>query len=118
MQGVFLVRTQFSYTSFWLCSDACFFSLRPPQHVLADVLGSVGVIISTILVNFTGWTGWDPIASLFIATLIVASVVPLVIDSGKVLALDAGPDVGENVRSALAEVRPLPSSLCPSLAPC
>ncbi|KZT43171.1 cation efflux protein [Sistotremastrum suecicum HHB10207 ss-3] len=59
-------------------------------HVMADTLGSVGVIISTLLIEFYGWTGFDPIASLFIATLIAASVLPLVIDAGKVLALDVG----------------------------
>lgn len=57
-------------------------------HVMADTLGSVGVIISTLLIQFYGWTGFDPIASLFIAILIAASVVPLVLDTGKILALD------------------------------
>ena len=57
-------------------------------HVMADTLGSVGVIISTILINIYGWTGFDPIASMFIAILIAASVFPLVMDTGRVLALD------------------------------
>ncbi|OCF31149.1 hypothetical protein I316_07116 [Kwoniella heveanensis BCC8398] len=70
-------------------------------HVLADTLGSVGVIISTILIRFTGWTGFDPIASLFIAVLIMASVIPLVIDSGRVLCLDVGNHKEEEIRSAL-----------------
>ncbi|KAK8861656.1 hypothetical protein IAR55_002479 [Kwoniella newhampshirensis] len=73
-------------------------------HVLADTLGSVGVIISTILIRFTGWTGFDPIASLFIAALIMASVFPLVIDSGKVLCLDVGVDKEAEIRNALAEL--------------
>jgi zinc transporter 5/7 len=64
------------------------------------------VIISTLLIQFYGWTGFDPIASLFIAVLIVASVVPLVIDTGKILCLDAS-DREAGVQSALAEVRPL-----------
>ena len=68
-----------------------------------DTLGSVGVIISTLLIQFYGWTGFDPIASLFIAVLIAASVVPLVIDSGKVLSLDIG-DREETIRSSLEEV--------------
>ena len=63
----------------------------------------MGVIISTLLIQFYGWTGFDPIASLFIAVLIVASVVPLVIDSGKVLCLDVGAR-GDNIEQALAEV--------------
>jgi len=57
-------------------------------HVMADTLGSVGVIISTILIQLYGWTGFDPIASLFIAILIAASVIPLVMDTAKILSLD------------------------------
>ncbi|KAK1215490.1 putative zinc transporter msc2 [Marasmius sp. AFHP31] len=72
-------------------------------HVMADTLGSVGVIISTLLIQFYGWTGFDPIASLFIAILIVASVIPLVLDTGKVLALDIG-DRTSNVNHTLGEV--------------
>ena len=68
-----------------------------------DTLGSVGVIISTLLIQFYGWTGFDPIASLFIAILIAASVIPLVIDSGKVLCLDIGYRE-EDVKNALDEV--------------
>ncbi|TIB76480.1 hypothetical protein E3Q23_01853 [Wallemia mellicola] len=49
-------------------------------HILADTMGSVGVVISTLMIQYWGWTGFDPIASLFIAVLIIASVVPLVID--------------------------------------
>lgn len=72
-------------------------------HVMADTLGSVGVIASTLLIQWYGWTGFDPIASLFIAALIMASVTPLVIDCGRVLSLDMG---GQEVvvRKALAGV--------------
>lgn len=73
-------------------------------HVMADTLGSVGVIVSTLLIQFYGWTGFDPIASLFIAILIAASVVPLVVDTGKVLCLDL--DGRETkIEAALSEVR-------------
>lgn len=48
----------------------------------------MGVIISTILIQLYGWTGFDPIASLFIAILIAASVIPLVMDTAKILSLD------------------------------
>ena len=70
---------------------------------MADTLGSVGVIASTLLIQWYGWTGFDPIASLFIAALIMASVIPLVIDCGRVLSLDLG---GQEVavQRALAEV--------------
>lgn len=63
----------------------------------------MGVIISTLLIQFYGWTGFDPIASLFIAILIAASVVPLVVDTGKILCLDvSSKDV--SIREALAEL--------------
>ncbi|XP_070381436.1 zinc transporter 7 isoform X2 [Dermacentor albipictus] len=39
-------------------------------HILADTLGSVGVIVSAILMNQFGWLVADPICSMFIATLI------------------------------------------------
>ncbi|GAA5950931.1 hypothetical protein JCM21900_000376 [Sporobolomyces salmonicolor] len=70
-------------------------------HVMADTLGSVGVIISTLLINRYGWTGFDPLASIFIAVLIFASVVPLVVDSGKLLVLDMGEEKEAEVRKAL-----------------
>ena len=63
----------------------------------------MGVIISTLLIQFYGWTGFDPIASLFIAILIAASVIPLVIDSGKVLCLDVA-DRESTITQALEEV--------------
>ena len=69
-----------------------------------DTLGSVGVIISTLLIQFYGWTGFDPIASLFIAVLIAASVIPLVIDTGRVLMLDLSSRESK-IDSALTSVR-------------
>lgn len=63
----------------------------------------MGVIISTLLIQFYGWTGFDPIASLFIAILIAASVIPLVMDTGKVLALDVS-DRSADIQLALADV--------------
>lgn len=54
-------------------------------HVLADTLGSVGVIISAILMRTFGWMRADPLCSMAIALLIAASVIPLVRDSAGVL---------------------------------
>lgn len=73
-------------------------------HVMADTLGSVGVIISTLLIERYKWTGFDPIASIFIAVLIFASVIPLVQDSAKVLILDLGSEKESEVRKALGKV--------------
>lgn len=71
---------------------------------MADTLGSVGVIISTLLINRYGWTGFDPLASIFIAVLIFASVVPLVVDSGRLLVLDMGEEREAEVQKALISV--------------
>lgn len=65
------------------------------------------MIVSTILIRFTGWTGFDPLASLFIAALILASVIPLVIDAGRMLCLDVGAGTEADIRAALADVSPL-----------
>lgn len=54
-------------------------------HILADTLGSVGVIISAILMSQFGWMIADPICSMFIATMIGLSVLPLIRDSIYVL---------------------------------
>ena len=62
----------------------------------------MGVIVSTLLIEWYGWTGFDPIASLFIAVLIAGSVIPLVIDTGKVLALDLD-SREKSIRNALTE---------------
>jgi zinc transporter 5/7 len=50
-------------------------------HILADTLGSVGVIISAILMSYFGWMIADPICSMFIATLVALSVIPLLTNS-------------------------------------
>ncbi|EMD38875.1 hypothetical protein CERSUDRAFT_92913 [Gelatoporia subvermispora B] len=71
--------------------------------IVFDTLGSIGVIVSTLLIQWYGWTGFDPIASLFIAILIAASVVPLVIDTGKVLALDLD-DRAPKISQALSDL--------------
>jgi zinc transporter 5/7 len=56
------------------------------------------------LINYTGYTVFDPIASLFIAGLIVASVIPLVVDSGRILCLELGPEKATEIQQALGEV--------------
>lgn len=54
-------------------------------HILADTLGSVGVIISAVLMHLFGWMRADPICSIFIALLIALSVLSLIRESVSVL---------------------------------
>lgn len=70
-------------------------------HILADALGSVGVITSSIIVSTLEWYVADPICSLVISVLIFLSVGPLLTDAVKVLMQR---DVGgktKKVRKAL-----------------
>ena len=48
------------------------------RHVVADLLGSVAVVISAIVIVTTGWLLIDPILSLVIAGLIVVSSLKLI----------------------------------------
>ncbi|XP_016396642.1 zinc transporter 5 [Sinocyclocheilus rhinocerous] len=74
-------------------------------HVLADTLGSVGVIISTILIRQFGWLIADPICSLFIATLIFLSVIPLLKDACEVLLLRMPPQHEKDLNFALEKIQ-------------
>ena len=73
-------------------------------HIMADALGSVAVVISTLCVRYFGWSGFDPLASCAIAILIFASAVPLVFSSGKKLLLSLPGDVEYTLRDTLAGV--------------
>ncbi|GAM24613.1 hypothetical protein SAMD00019534_077880 [Acytostelium subglobosum LB1] len=54
-------------------------------HLLADTLGSVGVIISSLIIQIWGYTLADPICSLCISILIFLSVIPLITNTAKTL---------------------------------
>ena len=75
-------------------------------NVLIDYMstGSVGVILSTVLIKYTGLPIFDPIASLLIAGLIIASVIPLIISSARTLSLELEEGKMNEIRNALAEV--------------
>ena len=55
------------------------------KHVMADLMGSVGVVASGVIVLTTGWVLIDPILSVAIALLIVISSWRLVLRSVNVL---------------------------------
>ena len=60
-------------------------------HMAADTLVSIGVVISGIVIAYTGWTIIDPIVSLIIAVVILISTWELLSDSLR-LAVDGIPD--------------------------
>lgn len=67
------------------------------RHVLADLAGSIGVIVAAAIILTTGWVYADPLISVLIALLVAASSWGILRDSGRIL-LEASPrglDVGE-----------------------
>jgi cobalt-zinc-cadmium efflux system protein len=55
------------------------------RHVLADLLGSAGVVVAALVIVTTGWTLVDPLVSLAIAVLVVASAWSVLRDSTAIL---------------------------------
>lgn len=74
-------------------------------HVLADTLGSVGVIVSTILIEQFGWFIADPLCSLFIAILILLSVIPLIKDACQILLLRLPTECEKELHTALEKIQ-------------
>lgn len=73
-------------------------------HILADTMGSVAVVISTFLIQWFGWPGFDPLASCLIAILIFMSAIPLVKSSAKTLLLSIPEEVEYGMRETLSGV--------------
>ncbi len=75
------------------------------RHVIADALGSAGVIAAALVIIFTGWRYADPLISVVIGVLILASSWKLLRDSTNIL-LEATPrgidaeEVGRKMVSA------------------
>jgi cobalt-zinc-cadmium efflux system protein len=75
------------------------------RHVLADLLGSIGVVVAGVIVLATGWAYADPLVSLAIAVLVLASSWSVLRDSTTILLESAPPgmDAGE-IGSAMVGV--------------
>ena len=72
----------------WLLSSAASHNLSVRGallHVLSDLLGSVGVIASGIVILVTGWNAADAVASMIIAVLILVSSFGLIREAVDVL---------------------------------
>lgn len=75
------------------------------RHVVADGLGSVGVLVAGLVVVATGWHTADPLVSLGIAALILGSAWGVLRDSASIL-MEATPSAidPEALRRSIAEV--------------
>ncbi|PIK61551.1 putative zinc transporter 5, partial [Apostichopus japonicus] len=76
-------------------------------HVLADTMGSVGVIISSLLIDQFGILIADPICSVFISVMILLSVVPLLKDTASILLQRTPPEVEPCLSEGFAMVHSL-----------
>jgi cobalt-zinc-cadmium efflux system protein len=73
------------------------------RHVLADVLGSVGVIVAAVLILATGWEYADPTAGILIGLLVLASSWGILRDSTQILLEGSPPGTDvEQVGRAMA----------------
>jgi cobalt-zinc-cadmium efflux system protein len=55
------------------------------RHVLADLAGSVGAIVAALVILATGWRYADPLVSVLIGLLVLASATPVLRDSLRIL---------------------------------
>lgn len=74
-------------------------------HVLADTLGSVFVIISTLLIQYFEWKWVDPLCSLILSMLILASVYPLLMASTATLMQCIPPELEHEYDHVLCQVK-------------
>ena len=74
-------------------------------HVMGDLLGSVGALLSGAVIYFTGWVPIDPLLSLLICVLILYSTVRLLREALHVLMEGVPPELDlSQVGEALARV--------------
>ena len=55
------------------------------RHVFADVLGSIGVAVAAVVILTTGWAQADPVVSIVIGVLVLASAWSILRDSTEIL---------------------------------
>ncbi|XP_021909910.1 metal tolerance protein 12-like isoform X2 [Carica papaya] len=73
-------------------------------HVLADTMGSIGVVISTLLIKYKGWVVADPACSIFISVLIVSSVIPLLRNSAEILLQRVPRTYEQDLKEAINDI--------------
>merc|ERR1712232_671195 len=76
-------------------------------HVLADTLGSIVIVISSLARHYYGWTVVDPLASLVVAGVVITLSVPLLRATTLVLLQRQPTDLDASIQSVLSRVRRL-----------
>ena len=73
-------------------------------HILADLLGSFGVIVSSFLIDNWNLLIADPICTLLVSALILLTVLPLLRDSASILSMSAPPELEQKVKKAINDI--------------
>jgi solute carrier family 30 (zinc transporter), member 5/7 len=76
-------------------------------HILADCLGSVGVIVSSMLVKYYGLYIADPICSFIISLMILASSVPFIQTTASTLMMRGGKVMQRRVNKVSGKISKL-----------
>ncbi|TDH72111.1 hypothetical protein CCR75_003664 [Bremia lactucae] len=74
-------------------------------HVMADTLGSLGVIVSSGLIELYDWHVADSVSSALISLLILGSTFPLLRDTARQLLQGAPLELQDSVNAALHEIQ-------------
>ena len=69
-------------------------------HALADSLGSLGVIVSTVLVKYHGLSVADPICSFLVAVMVLVSGIPFLKSTALQLLLKSPKGLKRRVKSS------------------
>ncbi|KAJ3325553.1 hypothetical protein HDV06_003323 [Boothiomyces sp. JEL0866] len=80
-------------------------------HVLSDALGSVGVIVSCVLIQWFDWQWSDPLCSIFIAVLTVIGCWPLLKTSGEILLQRVPHSLDESIGATYYQISSIPGVL-------
>ena len=78
-------------------------------HVLGDLLGSVGVVASAIVIQIWGLSWFDPVVSVFIALLVLAGAIRVLKEAGNILL--EGVPKGLSLPEIEAAIRAIPGVL-------
>ena len=73
-------------------------------HILADALGSVAVIVSSIAIDYGGYYIADPICCFLISILILASVIPLIKSTYRILSQSQSGDLVKKIEKQLKSI--------------
>jgi solute carrier family 30 (zinc transporter), member 5/7 len=74
-------------------------------HIISDALGSVGVIISSLLIQYYNMHWADPLCSLCIGILTIYGSWPLLVQSTNTLLQKSSPDIQSSLDNSIYSIK-------------